>query len=550
MTEAHAHAPPSFNLWRDPWIRATRPDGTTVELGIGACLVEAHALYALHDPSPLVVAGTHRLLTAILQAIYAPESLDEIEELLAAGRFDPARLEAFAEQNGDRFELFHPTTPFLQTGDVPLDGWRKPAKAKKGEARQAEAAWVEPKPVAPLFAEVPATTYRAHFHHVTDESHRVCPACCARGLVTIPAFASSGGAGIRPSINGVPPIYVLPAGETLFRSLALSLTAPGYQPQAAEQSRAGVAAWNGGAVIGRDREIGAVGYVESLTFAARRVRLFPRVGRVRCTHCGKPSDIAVPDMLYEMGHRRGENAGAWDDPFVAFRQPGGRGKRDGEGLLPVRPQTGKALWREYTGLLLARPDDEDLRPKIVRQVGRLVDRGALGDVHLVRFRCVGVRTDGKAKVFEWLDDALESPPRLLIDLDGALVVEDALRRAGETEQVLIQTFNKHFRPERTLSNPAEKTARFKTLRARMQAEFWQRLAPEFRKLIFTAADPAERPRAAREWADVVVRTGTSVFEQAADQVGERADALRARVLAQAECRRRLAARRKEWFGEQ
>jgi CRISPR system Cascade subunit CasA len=549
MTEPQGSGPPQFNLWRVPWIRATRLDGSVAELGIDECLTTAHTLYALHDPSPLVVAGTHRLLTAILQAIYAPESLGDIEALLANGHFDAARLEAFAEQYVERFELFHPAAPFLQTGDVPLDAWQKPEKPKRGQAKNEATDRVETSPVAALLAEVPSATNRAHYHHVTDDSHQLCPACCARAIVTFSAFAQNAGRGWRASINGDPPIYILPAGSTLFQSLALSLAAPGYQPQAADESRAGRATWNNDARIQREHALATVGYLESLTFPARRVRLFPRTERTRCTQCGAPTDITVREMVYEMGHYRGEKATGWDDPFVAFRHPNSSSKSDKQGLLPVRPQAGKAIWREYTSLLLARPHDEELRPKIVRQIGRLVDRGSLSDQELVRFRCIGLRTDGKAKVFEWLDEALEAPPHLLSDWDSALLVEDALRRASEIEQALISVFNKHFRPRRTTSNPIEKTARFKTLRARMQAAFWQRLAPEFRALISAAATPESQAQAARAWAGVVVRTGNNVFDRTADQIGDYADALRERVVAQAECYRRLAAKRKEWFDD-
>jgi CRISPR system Cascade subunit CasA len=237
---------------------------------------------------------------------------------------------------------------------------------------------------------------------------------------------------------------------------------------------------------------------------------------------------------------------------VAFRHPGKRGKRDPAELLPVRPQAGKALWREYTGLLLTSQDAEELRPKIIRQIERLIDRDLLNDMPFVLFRCIGLRTDGKAKVFEWLDEALEAPPRLLVDPDGALVVEDALSRAGDAEQVLNFVFNLHFRPEREQGKQIQKgkdVVRFKTLRDRMQAAFWERLAPEFHQLIFAAADPAQRTTAERVWADSVVRIGSATFTETADQVGDRADALRARVEAQAACRRRLYAKRKEWFGE-
>ncbi len=523
----------SFNLWHQPWIRATCPDGQVTTLSIGACLAEAHTLHALHDPSPLVVGGMHRLLTAIVQAIYAPESLDTIADVLAAGSFDVSRLEAFAADYADRFDLFHPTEPFLQTGDVPLEAYADTAARKS---------------VASLFHEIPGATNRIHFHHVTDNSHHVCPACCIRGLLTIPSFASSGGSGIYPSINGVPPLYVLPAGDTLFQSLALSLTTPDYQPSAAASNQAAVALWNRSPIIAKNHEVSAVGYLESLMFPARRMRLFPVTERAPCTHCGVVSSIIVRTMIFDMGHRRRKGAVIWDDPFVAFQQP--KGKGDKNEPRPVRPQEGKALWREYTTLLLTGQDRHDLRPKIVRQTGHLVDERVLDDRHLVSFRCIGVRTDGKAKVFEWMDEALDVPPRLLSDPDGALFIEDALDRANTTERTLIMVFNLHVRPERERGKQVKKElVRFKTLLHRMQAKFWEQLAPEFRAFIFNASNSTQHPALERTWADTLVRIGNQTFIQTVDQTGDRADALRSRVEAQAECRRRLYAKRKEWVGE-
>jgi CRISPR system Cascade subunit CasA len=535
--------PFGFNLWHEPWIRVTNRDGTSAELGIGAALSTAHMLAALHDASPLVVAGVHRLLAAILQSIYVPQSLDDLVALLAAGRFDIARLEAFAAHHAARFDLFHPTAPFLQTGDVPLDGWRKPEKGQKYD-------WSDPKPIAALFAEVPVETNRAHFHHVIDTDHQVCPACCARGLLTIPAFASSGGAGIRPSINGVPPIYVLPAGATLFESLALSLVAPNYQPPTADPRRSEVAGWCGKEIVAKNVPISAVGYLESLTFPARRMRLYPRRALADCTHCGNATATVVRELLFEMGHWLSEGSAGWEDPFAAFRTPKGRSKGGDVGLKPIRPEAGKALWREYSGLLLAqRP--EQFRPKVLQQIGDLIDRGKLADAQILRFRCIGIRTDGKAKIFEWLDEALEVPPALLRDPAGETLVEWALECANDGAYILDSTFDRHFRPERTLAARVDqRVVRFKTLRARMQATYWQRLAPPFRDMVFATVNETDQLSTEQAWADTLVKIGKQSFDEAANQVGNRADALRARVQAQDECRRRLTAKRKEWFDEQ
>lgn len=532
--------PYSFNLWHEPWIRVTRLDGRADELSIGACLAEAHTLAALSDPSPLVVGGVHRLLTAVLQAIYAPQDLGAIADLLTHGQFDQTRLNDFAAAHSARFDLFHPETPFLQTGDVPLDGWKKRD-------------YGETKSVAYLFQEVPSGSSRTLYHHTTDETYWSCPACCARGIVTIPAFAMSGGSGIRPSINADPPIYILPAGGDLFESLACSLIVPGFLPTSADPSRSELSIWNNENTIGKGREISAVGYLESLTFSARRVRLYPQAIPIPsiCSQCGQPNMLRVSEMLFEMGHWRSKSTLSWDDPFIALRQPRGKTKSGKEGPKPIRPEAGKSFWREYGTLLLVKPDKSVLRPKVVAQIGRLIEEhGVLGNKDFVRFRCLSIRNpSGKAVIYEWLDESLEAPPALLSDDDAALYVDDALQRADEVRFVLESSFDHHFRPERDRGGRDAKLARFKTVRARMTADYWANLAPLFRRFIADLANTDERENVARAWATTLVREGNQHFVRAAEQVGASAEALRSRVEAQAECGRRLYAKRKEWFGD-
>jgi CRISPR system Cascade subunit CasA len=216
----------------------------------------------------------------------------------------------------------------------------------------------------------------------------------------------------------------------------------------------------------------------------------------------------------------------------------------------VRLQQGKAFWREYGTLFLTYQETIEQRPHIVRQIGALVNRGVLQDRQKIGFRCVGVRTSSDAKVFEWLDEALDVPPALLNDPDGTLIIDTALRRADDAEKVMSRVFYRHFRPERERDKPVKKeVARFHTLHERMQTMFWERLAPLFRTFVFAATDPEQRDAAEHRWIDTLVQVGSSTFNETADQAGDRADALRARVEAQAECARRLYAKRKEWRGD-
>ncbi len=546
--------PMSFNLWSELWIRVLACDGSRQTLSIEQVLRQANNLKALVDPSPLTVAGTHRLLAAIVQWMYAPRELADIGDVLDAEQFDQNKISEFAAQYAVRFDLFHPTAPFLQTGDVAIDAWRKPdkSKAKKASATAqpqqpdlfsepvttteqpstVTVAWIEPKSVAYLLAEVPTATNRAHFHHVTDDDHRLCPGCCARGLITLPSFATSGGAGIRPSINGVPPVYLLPVGDTLFHSLALSLAGAEYQPKVADGQQT---AWNGPTTIKRNAELRLVSYLESLTFPSRRVRLYPLHDSGPCTHCGQPSTIRVAEMLFEMGHSRPKDAPLWKDPFVAYRKAKAK---DNDPPTPLRPNQGKALWRDYGSLFLA---DAELQPSLVQQMVGLVSEGIVQPDQRLRFRCIGMKTDGKAKIFEWLDDALDVPPTLLRDERGAAAVREALSRAEDTAKSIRFVFSLHMKPK-----PDAKRDRFVQVRARMEDEYWTALALPFRDLLATAATIDAVDRARNEWARTVLTEAQRAFDEALDQLGDRADMVRRQVEARSHGRRVLATYRKEW----
>ena len=502
-----------FNLWDDPWIRVLRPDGGREELGIHATLLRAHELRALHDPSPLTVAGVHRLLTAILQAIYQPQELGDIAALLDAGRLDPERIDAFGAQFRQRFGLFDDAAPFMQTADAPPE----PGK--------------DPKTVAYLLAEVPSGTNRAHFHHVTDDAHRLCPACCARALVVVPAFASSGGAGIKPSINGVPPIYLLPVGATLKDSLARSLTKPEYQPASSDPFRQSEASWSGVATVPKAGEVTHVGYLESLTFPARRVRLYPQARHRRCTHCGALGNLAVAEMVFEMGASRPKSAEMWRDPFAAFRTTSAKQ------IVSVKPQEGRALWREYGTLMLG---DGDLRPAILAQTSDMVGSEYLDRSALLRFRCVGLRTDGKAKIFEWFDETLDVPPALLRSAAGAEAVREALERSewlgGEISRAFVQEFRPHKEREW-----------FQTLRKRMLASYWAQLAAPFRELIHDTGDSVGYSELRQRWAAQALQNGQRVAREALAQVGDATDLLMRRVRAEDRIAKMLGRKRKEWL---
>ncbi len=512
---------PSFNLWTDPWITVERRDGRHADLGLEQTLVQAPDLLALYDSSPLVIVGIHRLLTAIVQDIVAPQSKNDLRTVWRAGGFPQAGIQAFGERYAQRFDLFSEHEPFLQSVDLP----RFPEKRDK--------TWE----IATLFYELPTSTFVAHYQHGVSSDHIFCPACSARGLVTLPAFASSGGAGIKPSINGVPPIYVLPGGNTLFERLWASLILPQFQPTAASTTVDAVW-WRHDPVVEYKAVVNEVSYLHSLTFPARRVRLHPIQMKEPCTRCGAESTWGVHTMVYQMGESRSDEAPFWQDPFAAYRM------RDTEPK-PIRPQEGKALWREFAGLFLPMTKEEGqkehtLPPGVLYQRGNLThDIGP--DYALFPVYCVGLRTDMKAKIFEWLEAGFDVPTTLLQDMVASDVVRGSIEFASDCARTVASAFHKSF--------SREGSEQYGDVKNRMIQAYWAALASPFREFVNGVAARETRETARRTWVEKVVDVGKQTFKEASESVGGHADTLRKRVEGQALCGAWLNKKRKDTFGE-
>ncbi|MCW1970180.1 MAG: type I-E CRISPR-associated protein Cse1/CasA [Anaerolineae bacterium] len=514
----------SFNLWHEPWITLEKPDGQMEVLGLEQALKRAHEFRAIYEPSPLVIVGIQRLLIAIVQDICKPQIPSDLRRLWLAGQFDDDKIAQFGATFAHRFDLFSKDEPFMQSADLPM----KPDKASET--------------VGYLVDEMPSGTAVTHFKHGSDEIKQLCPVCVAKGMLCVPAFASSGGRGIKPSINGVPPIYVFPIGKTLFESLCQCVLLPAFKPTIAEKENADTPIWKREPLIGRGIEITQVGYLHSLTFLARRIRLQPeRVTQV-CSRCGAHTEVVVKTMVYEMGESRPKEAAFWQDPFAAFR------KQEAKPPIPVRPVVGKVLWRDFNALFLKEGSDTNkkkflIRPSVLDQldVEPWIDLFDLD--HVQSLRCVGMRTNMKAKIFEWLDINFDVPLALLVDKNGGIQVGRAIECAEEGASYIFAIFKKEFNAS------AKNGERFEKLRQRMRDKYWAALAPSFRIFILALGAAPDRETELYRWVDVVCANALEAFENAAEQVGDDATSLRQRVQGELRCAAELKKLRKKYVPE-
>lgn len=346
-------------------------------------------------------------------------------------------------------------------------------------------------------------------------------------------FISIGGSGFRPSINGIPPLYVLPGGPTLFHSIMASILLPDFQPKT--RNTEDTPWWIHDPIVNTKEEIETVGYLHSLTFPARRVRLHPELLSGACTRCGASLTWGIRTIIFDMGESLRKDAPMWIDPFVAYHI----GKKY---PIAIRLQPGKALWREFAAFFLtALPEDKApmLRPSVLEQ---LVKIELVDDLPRYPIRCIGARTD-QAKVLEWVDVGFDIPPSVLREEDIAYHIRQALKFSENCEYEISRVFQKYFRGK------SNKSERHKRVRGQMRDAYWASLAEPFRRYVLAlgaAETPVARLPETGRWADEVVSVAWQAFKSAADSIGDDAASLRQRVQAEDRCRLMLNVKRKKF----
>ena len=537
MTQQGSNVP-SFNLWTETWITLEKSDGQLAQVSIRDALLNAKDYIAIYDSSPLVVVGLHRLLAAILQDALKPKENDDLEQFWKNG-FPANKIEDFGNRFADRFDLFSPDKPFLQSADLPMFPQTKEEQKQR-------------KTVAKLFSEMPVGTEITHYRHGVEDDCILSPASVALGLLTMPPFMSSGGGGgeFMPSINGAPPpIYVLPGGGNLFENLAASLISEPMLDKYKTPDK-DLAWWKRpvpviverskkkgkGMKFSEHKQLSDVGLLHGLTFPSRRVRLHPEKINAICTRSGILSEWCVRTIEFRMGESLlSEDGNWWQDPFVAYKPPS---KKDEKKPKTIKWNRDKAAWREFSGLFLQHNMSGALRPYFIDQFAQL----SIGEKFAAYpFRCIALIAQADAKKFDWFDFGFDVPPSLLRDFDGANLVETALSFASECCDPQKGKNIKGIKIVFSIAfgKATKNFERFQRLKNRMASDYWAVLANHFRKFVTEVGDHTQWEQALDAWRKTVIREAQNAFDRAADATGDDGATLRHIVEGKSRCHSEL-----------
>jgi CRISPR system Cascade subunit CasA len=371
-----------YDLIHQPWIPCRERDGTVTEQGILLTLGRAHELAGLSGDVPTQTFALTRLLLAVLHgALRGPRDLDEWEELWKQEKLPVARIASYLAQHRERFDLFHPETPFLQVADL---------HTAKGETSE----------LSKLVADVPngVPFFSVRQGGEFDLSY----AEAARWLLHCQAFdpsgIRSGVVGDKRAKNGKSyPIGaawsgllggVLLEGATLRETLLLNLVAAEFDGWSRDVEE-DLPVWERPPVSAAEEIEGGcppTGPVDLYTWQSRRIRLFAEDGRVTRVL------ISNGEKLTPQNKYRHELHTAWRRSEAQEKKPGVTGIV----YMPREHNPDRAIWRGLESLLpgvSSRQKGEGgphLSPGVVDWLSYLTVEKVIPHDHQLRLRAIGM----------------------------------------------------------------------------------------------------------------------------------------------------------------
>ena len=296
----------NYNLVTEHWMPVLFRNGAVKLLGIKETLLRAHDICHIAATNPMDRLAVIRFLLAILY--WCKGNPVDMTDTFPPDWFD--RL----DDDREMFELFGDEVRFCQ------------------HRRR-----VELKTANYLINELSTGTNHCHFRHTRDNVDGICPACCAMGIIRLPVFATQGGRGSSPGINSKPPVYVVPIGTSLFRTLVYT-----WKPIDADMGRP---FWEYPA-MGKPK--GNIPILLGLTWFGKELWLEEPTKFGTCANCGKDDHLVMKMTFDGLGSLDIKNF-TWTDPHVIYETKKGERKPQSVPNYLDSPPTAESDWQKIKG---------------------------------------------------------------------------------------------------------------------------------------------------------------------------------------------------------
>ncbi|WP_345023086.1 type I-E CRISPR-associated protein Cse1/CasA [Actinomadura keratinilytica] len=413
---------PEFSLIEQPWLRARLGDSRVEPLGLADVLARAGEITEIVVDLPTQFPALLRqvLLPVVVDALGAPADRRAWAERFGQGAFtedEKEKINAYLHTYRERFDLFHPETPFGQVA-----GLRTAKDETKGSgllvATQATGNNVplfssrseaDPPPLTP--AEAALWLLHAHCWDT---------AAIKTGVVGDPKVKSG-----KTTGNPTGPLgqlgVVVPIGRTLYETLLLNIPI-------GVQGRLGAPQWT--------RSIGpawetrtAQGLLDLWTWQSRRIRLIPEQTADGPRVC--QVIVAAGDRLAATPDWEPHTAWRVDRPAKKSAKPG-----------PLRHTPGKAIWRGLNALLAVEASDTASfkTSELLDQVNGLLADELIDERYPLRAETFGMVYGNQSAIVEDVLHDLLPVPIAALRADGD--VRDVVLDTAEQAEQLAHAVNR------------------------------------------------------------------------------------------------------------
>jgi CRISPR system Cascade subunit CasA len=472
----------SFNLVRESWIPVVNRDGVRYEVSLSKLFETWGSLREIQADNPPTTLAIHRLLLAILHRTYqGPRNVDHWEEIQ---QDNGKKAIADLKTQVDYFDLLHPERPFMQDASIKFEA--------AGEVYLA----------AVLHGNNTSTVF-CHEHQWSNSSLSLAEA--ARLVLRLQMFDVGGrktgatdSAAVIPTMDAA---NVLIRGQNLQETLLLNLME--YDPERECPCRVigeDLPTWE--QPLAKPKERIPSGYINYLTYQWRRVKIFHEGERILriAVHPGDRFPKTVSAEQWECA--------------IAY-------KNTKKGLLPIRLNLHKSLWRDSAAFLQSAEDASNC-PRIVGWRGELKSEELVsGMVHL---QILGLTVDN-AKPLGWASDQFSAPIQYLKDRGLWKNLNLAIGTAEDHQQVFRSFRGSPYAVLADSLKNGDAQALAKNLDG--ESRYWAALDRKFQMLIRDL--PIHGAAELTKWTGIVQKAAREAFTESIESIRNyeaRATALR------------------------
>jgi len=491
-----------FDLVDEPWVSVRMADGRMCDLGLRDTLVRAHEISGLSAEFVIQEPPLLRFLLAVCYRAFAgPETDEQWDALWDVDRLPESAIVDYLDTHRDRFDLFHPQTPFFQTAGL--------APSNGGEAG----------PASRLIVHAPAGNSTPLFTPIYDDMQFVLtPAEAARWLLQRHAWGpcadKTGAKGNDRVKNGkdTPQVghlgwigFTAPTGSTLRETLLLNLV-PWARSNLARGGPEDLPAWERPPTGPTRTTRTPDGMCDLYTWQSRRILLFPEL------RGGQP---VVASALVCAGDAIDRATVRSIDPHTGWFS------RGGSTYAPLRVDPGQQVWRGLSALLASEQGAE--RAGVLSWVEALGDRDVSSVSLLVTTATYGTQW---SVLEDLLYDTLTVPVAVLRQdrPDAYMLASDAVVLANGAATALGHVARApylrwHDEKRRYLVSEGNRQPASKAADGIAQ-DLFATLDLPFRRFLAGLGDGCDLDGARREWATTVKDAAVVIAERSAVRWGQ------------------------------